>query len=50
MLCIHSLNDKIKNGPKKGDIEGTKAAGYCGSPNVEPGGGDVAFGEDEDAA
>ena len=40
------LTTKIyKNGPKKGDLEDTVAAGYCGSSNVEPGGGGVAFGE-----
>ena len=43
-------NEKIKNGPKKGDIEGTEAVGYCGSPYVEPGGGDVAFREDDEDA
>ena len=31
------------NGPKRGDLEDTIAAGYCGSSNVEPGGGDVAL-------
>ena len=32
-------------GRKKGDLEDTVAAGHCGSSNVEPGGGDVAFEE-----
>ena len=45
------LTKKIyKNGPKKGGLEDTEAAGYCGSSNVEPGGGDVAFGEAEEDA
>ena len=43
---VHSFNEKIYiNGPEKGVLEDTVAAGYCGSSNVEPGGGDVAFGE-----
>ena len=37
-------------GRKKGDLEDTEAAGYCGSSNVEPEGGDVAFGEAEEDA
>ena len=48
---VHLLNEK--NGPKKGDLEGTEAFGCESplvSPNVEPGGGDVAFGSDEDDA
>ena len=39
------LTKKYINGPKTGDLEDTVAAGYCGSSNVEPGGGDVGFGE-----
>ena len=49
-LCtrVHSLNEKkIKNGPTKEDLEGTEAAGYCDSPNFEPVGSDVVFGEDD---
>ena len=44
------LTKKYINGPKKGDLEDTEAAGYCGSSNFEPGGGDVAFGEAEEDA
>ena len=48
---VHSFNEnKYKNAPKKGDLEDTEATGYCGSSNVEPGGGDVAFGEAEEDA
>ena len=36
------------NEPQRGDLEGTVAARYYGSPYVEQGGGDVAFGEDEE--
>ena len=39
------LLKKYINGPKKGDLEVMVADGYCGSSHVEPGGGDVAFGE-----
>ena len=47
---VHSFNEKnIKMGGK-GDLENTEAAWYCGSSNVEPGGGDVAFGEAEEDA
>ena len=47
---VHSFNEKnIKTG-RKGDLENTEAACYCGSSNVEPGGGDVAFGEAEEDA
>ena len=46
---IHLLNKKKKIIEPKGDaLEGTEAARYCESPYVEQGGGDVAFGEDED--
>ena len=37
---VHSFNEKNIL-----DLEDTVAARYCGSSNVEPGGGDVAFGE-----
>ena len=43
---VQSLKKTHKNEPKKGDLEGMEAARYCGSPYVERGGGDVAFGED----
>ena len=39
------LTKKIYKWAEKGDLEDTVAAGYCGSFNAEPGGGDVAFGE-----
>ena len=39
------LTKKRYKWAEKGDLEDTVAAEYCGSSNVEPGGGDVAFGE-----
>ena len=44
------VEHKYINEPKRGALEGTAEARYFGSPYVEQGGGDVAFGEDEEDA